>query len=633
MNKVLRVLIIEDVLADVVLINSELRRGGLSFRSKRVESKEAFLEEIQQETPDVILADHGLPTFDSFTALTIAQKECPSVPFIFVTGALGEEMAIETMKSGATDYVLKNHLQNLVPAIKRALRQAEERTKLRETERALRASEEHFRMLVEGVRDYAIFMLDTQGRITCWNAGAEWMENYRADEILGRPFSHLYSDSEAASKQPEQALRVATAQGRFEEEGWRVRKSGGRFWAKTVITPLRSEERKLRGFAVVMQDLTQQRQLEENWKRYEAIVNTAKDLFSLIDAEGRYVAVNEAYCRAHRKTRQEIIGKSVAEIWGEQVFHQAIREPLQRSLRGEEVRYQARFAFPALGERLYEVSYYPYTQEEAVMHVIVVTHDITELHPPPRSAELENDSLEQRVARRTEELRAAYQEMETLCYSISHDLRAPLRHIDGFVELLQQEVADHLNADCSSYLRTIAESAQQMGKLIDELLAFATMGRAEFRPLQLDLGELFNSVREELNDQAAGRDIEWIIRELPVVFADPTLLRQALVNLLSNALKFTRDRPQARLEIGGTATAEETVVFIRDNGVGFDVKYAHKLFGVFQKLHSAQRFEGLGIGLAKVHRIIQRHGGRTWAEGAEDKGATFYFALPNPPKA
>src|SRR5882672_6133047 len=195
-NKELNILIVEDVAADVVMINHELRKGGLAFRSKRVETRENFIRELRENPPDLIFSDHGLPAFDGFSALTIAREKCPHTPFIFVTGSMGEEMAIETFKNGATDYVLKSRLSNLVPAVQRALHLAEERTRRRRAEDALRESEQRFRMLVEGVRDYAIIMLDSEGNITSWNTGAELVQGYRPSEIIGRHFSCFYPPEE-----------------------------------------------------------------------------------------------------------------------------------------------------------------------------------------------------------------------------------------------------------------------------------------------------------------------------------------------------------------------------------------------------------------------------------------------------
>ena len=219
MKQDIRILVVEDVPADVVMINHALREGGLSFRTKRVESREQFERELDRDPPDVILSDHGLPGFDGFSALAIAKVKCPEVPFVFVTSALGEELTIETFESGASDYVLKNRLTKLVPVVQRALREAEERRRRHEVEQALRESEERFRMLVEGVKDYAIFMLDPEGRITTWNAGAEALKGYRADEIIGQHFARFYTPGDIQKRRPETALRTATAEGRYQEEG------------------------------------------------------------------------------------------------------------------------------------------------------------------------------------------------------------------------------------------------------------------------------------------------------------------------------------------------------------------------------------------------------------------------------
>jgi len=236
--------------------------------------------------------------------------------------------------------------------------------------------------------------------------------------------------------------------------------------------------------------------------------------------------------------------------------------------------------------------------------------------------------LEARVQERTEELRASNSELEAFTYSVSHDLRAPLRHITGFATLLDQQAAQSLDPQGRHYLKTITESAGRMATLIDDLLAFSRMGRASLTKHRVDLSRLLREARDEVSTAINGRRIVWEVESLPTVDADPALLRPVLVNLLSNAVKYTSTRDEARIEIGSTVQPGEVTVFVRDNGVGFDMAYAHKLFGVFQRLHRADEFNGTGIGLANVRRIVQRHGGRTWAEGGVDRGATFYFSLP-----
>jgi light-regulated signal transduction histidine kinase (bacteriophytochrome) len=239
-----------------------------------------------------------------------------------------------------------------------------------------------------------------------------------------------------------------------------------------------------------------------------------------------------------------------------------------------------------------------------------------------------NIELDRRVMDRTEDLEAANKELEAFAYSVSHDLRAPLRHIDGFMELLQKKAGTTLDEQGRHYMDTISDSAKKMGLLIDDLLSFSRMGRQAMSFRLVDLGKLVRDVIGELEPETAGRHIEWHIDDLHLVEGDAAMLRIALVNLISNALKFTQPRKLTRIEIGSLrGQTTEDVIFIRDNGVGFDMTYADKLFSVFQRLHYTDKFEGTGIGLAIVHRIIDRHGGRTWAEGKVDQGATFYFSL------
>jgi len=237
------------------------------------------------------------------------------------------------------------------------------------------------------------------------------------------------------------------------------------------------------------------------------------------------------------------------------------------------------------------------------------------------------DELEQRVIERTAQLEAVNKELEAFTYSVAHDLRAPLRHIDAFSRILAEEARPHLPPQSSQYLERILEAARQMGQLVDDLLNLSRVGRKELSLQVTGLNSVVEEVLASLRPEMEGREIEWKIGKLPFVEADPSLLKQVFANLLANAVKYTRPRDHAVIEVGSLALNGESSVFVRDNGVGFSMKYADKLFGIFQRLHRQEDFEGTGIGLATVQRIIHKHGGRVWAEAEMDKGATFYFTL------
>jgi light-regulated signal transduction histidine kinase (bacteriophytochrome) len=261
-------------------------------------------------------------------------------------------------------------------------------------------------------------------------------------------------------------------------------------------------------------------------------------------------------------------------------------------------------------------------QPDGLMYA--TARDVTEA----KRIEMEIHRLNADLHRHSAQLEAANKELEAFSYSVSHDLRAPLRHVQGYVDLLAREANDGLSPKGVRFLQTITDSARSMGQLIDDLLSFSRMGRAEMHETTVNFDRLLQETRKSLDLATVGRGIRWKISTLPAVQGDAAMLRQVWANLLGNAVKYTRKRDIAEIEIGRTGHEDGRIIFfVRDNGAGFDMRYAAKLFGVFQRLHHAEEFEGTGIGLANVRRIIVRHGGRTWAEGSPDAGATFYFTL------
>jgi PAS domain S-box-containing protein len=303
--------------------------------------------------------------------------------------------------------------------------------------------------------------------------------------------------------------------------------------------------------------------------------------------------------------------------------------PLTRAIRGEACTAEMFVRNPELDEGVWiEVSASPLKdRDRAVIGGVAAFRDVTQRRADEREIRKLNEELEERVAQRTAQLEAANQELEAFAYSVSHDLRAPLRHIGGFSRILVEDFAAKMEPEAQQHLQRIEDGTRRMGLLVDELLNLARVGR---HALKLQFGSLNSIIAEVvslLQPDAEGRGVDWKIAKLPRVECDPILIRQVFQNLISNALKFTRTRERAVIEIDHRQQRGQTVIFVRDNGVGFDMKYTDKLFGVFQRLHRAEDFEGTGVGLAVVQRIVQKHGGMVWAQAELGKGATFYFTL------
>ena len=274
------------------------------------------------------------------------------------------------------------------------------------------------------------------------------------------------------------------------------------------------------------------------------------------------------------------------------------------------------------------------TNSELLQLTLELEDRVSERTEELRESELRlstlNAELEKRVVQRTAQLEAVNKDLEAFAYSVSHDLRAPLRHIVSFVELLKERTTSILDIESLRYFNIVSDEATRMGVLIDDLLKFSRLGRTEIQKAQVNFKELVQEAIQELEPEARGRNVIWHIADLPFILCDRAMFRLVWVNLISNALKYTRPRAQTEISIGCTMDVNgDWAFFIGDNGVGFDMKYADKLFGVFQRLHRADEFEGTGIGLANVKKIINKHGGRVWVEAAPNAGATFYFSVPN----
>lgn len=520
--------------------------------------------------------------------------------------------------------VLEQSINALVQSLKGMIRQ------MQLSESKLRESEERYRGVVESQSEF-ITRFRPDGTITFANEAYCRYFGFEDCNINGLKFRPSIPDDDRKSLN-EQFRQLSPEHPEMISEHRIIMPNGEIRWQQWSDRAIFGPDRTIIEYQSVGRDITEKKQIEQNLtdseKRFRDLATLLPQVIFEVDLTGKITYVNQpAY---------DIFGYSPGELEkGMNIYQIIIPEEHEQALlnfrnalmglKNEGAEYHM---MRKDGSKLVTMVYSsPIIREEAVVGIRGILVDITQLKQVEDAIRQLNEELELRVAERTRDLEAANRELDSFSYSVSHDLRAPLRAIDGFSMILLHEYAKVIPAEVTSYLLKIRENTQRMGVLIDDLLNFSRMSRLPLQRFLVDPSAIAREAYEEFRLETVGRQVDFVIKEMPACSADPNLLNRVYTNLLSNALKFTRGRDVARIEVGSMMKDRKMVYYVKDNGIGFDMKYAQKLFGVFQRLHDDPSIEGTGVGLAIVERIIHRHGGEIWAESVPGEGTTFFFTL------
>ena len=500
---------------------------------------------------------------------------------------------------------------------------------------ALRESEARNRATLYSIGD-AVIAVTADGCLSQMNPVAEKLTGWTEAEARDRPLQEVFrivsEETRAAVESPiERVLREGVVVG-LANYTLLIAKDGSERPIADSGAPIRNEKGETTGVVLVFRDQTEERRAGDALRRSNAILRAViegtTNLVCVKDQQGRIIIANSAMTRFIGKPESEIIGKSDLELVADAQQAGKIVENDRRIMASGDSETVEETGDGAAGRWDYLFTKSPYHDLDGrVIGVIGIGTDITERKRAEDEVRRLNTELEQRVRDRTAQLEDSNRELEAFSYSVSHDLRAPLRAIDGFTRILADDYASHLDTEGKRLCSVVRENTGKMSRLIDDLLAFSRLGRAEMNLSRIDMGTMANSIFHELTTPESRVRIDFLVGDLPPAVADPTLMRQVWMNLLSNSIKFSSKRERAVIRVSAEQQPGECVYAVQDNGAGFDMQYVGKVFGVFQRLHSSKEFEGTGVGLALVQRVIHRHGGRVWAEGETDRGATFSFAL------
>lgn len=496
---------------------------------------------------------------------------------------------------------------------------------------ALKESEFRYRQIIETANE-GIWMIGPDAITTSVNLRMAQMLGYEPEEMIGK----LATDFMDREDRPDHLAKIENRKHGISEHYLRkfVRKDGHIVWTIVSAAPIFDAEKRHYGSFAMFTDITEQKKTEDSLRKSEALLSAVQRISKVGGWEYDIVTGKSFWSDEVYRIHEIPNNPGIDHIAESQKCYAPedraiIMEAFQKACeKGEEYDWELPFTTFKGNHLWIRTTAHPVYENGKLVRLIGNLMDITERKRAEEEIRRLNQDLEERVLKRTAQLEAANRELESFAYSISHDLRAPLRHIDGYVNLLASRYRERLDDKGIHYINTVSSSVHRMGTLIDDLLQFSRTGRVEMHQDSVNMNQALVDVLAQIKESHMDRKIEWAIGDLPEVRGDYALLRQVWFNLVENAVKYTRTRDVARIEIGARREGDDILFHITDNGVGFDMKYAGKLFGVFQRLHPLEEFEGTGIGLAIVHRIIARHDGRAWAKSRPGEGATFYFTLP-----
>lgn len=488
----------------------------------------------------------------------------------------------------------------------------------RETENALRESEDIFKLMVTGIRDYVIYMLSPDGNVVSWNEGAERIKGYKADEIIGKHMSVFYTNEDIIAGVPENNLRMAREKGVYETENEIKKKDGTTFIADAIFTPLYNSKKELRGYVKITRDITERKKAEEMLKksneRFTKIFNlNPLPTYITNAASGKFMFANSAFEKLLGLKNADIIGKTAVEL---NIMPETTRDELRNHINENDgnsrnLEISIRTANGEYRDILLSSDTIEIDQETCFVAAMI---DITQ-----------RKKTEKELLLKTEELGRSNTELEQFAYIASHDLQEPLRMINSYVQLLATRYKDKLDQDANDFINFAVDGSNRMRNLINSLLEYSRVNR--LKPFEwLNTDEVLEEVLSDLSAQVKESEATIIHGRLPKIYGDKVLIGLLFQNLIANAIKFRSDK-KPEITIKGEQTGDDYLFSVQDNGIGIAKEYADKIFVIFQRLHSKEKYPGTGIGLAICKKIVERHGGKIYMESEPGKGTTFFFTI------